>query len=325
MRFLQKNFKILLFRKRHSKTFLEHIKPIFILGKIYGCIFFDLDKKPLLTNILISAPIPLAYIFSCIDCWFVHTVLPTIPSSKYQLVSDSLFVVGCTVNAILQSYNYFVKRGQHKEFFLDAQKTNEILGVGIRYGINYSFIYFTALLSVLTTSLVVIGYYSPMITFDFTHIAYVIIHVQALLVSEFISFTLLREVRRQFAVINEKLWIIIERIDLKDESVVETDQLLAQHKRLCKYCLEFNSFLGVTLLIDFAVNIVMMVQGTHFVFFVIINLVDGKNVDVYVGFVRCIKMLLGWVIVVLKLLSWIGVQKEVCLTSCMFVKIKINN
>lgn len=312
MRFLYQNLKELPFRKKR-KTFLEHIKPMIILGRIFGCIFFDLGENPALVNVLLSLPLPLVYIYSCLDAWFIHKGLPTTPSTKYLLVSDVLSIAGSTLNVILQTGLYFVKRKRFKKFFLDVERANEALGIKdqVRYSLNFSSIVFITLVTITTTSYLLIVHYSPTISMDFTHFAYITMNFHISHVGELISFTLLQEVRKQFAVINGKLGMVIERSTQKDKPIDEVHHLVERHKQLCKYCLDFNNFLGIIIITSFAMNMLAMVQSCHFGFSLLMNFVKGKSVDAYLGTARCIKMFMGLGYIILKLMSWIGVRKEV--------------
>lgn len=234
-----------------EKTLLEQIIPILRLGNIFGTALFTLSQETVLIRILLSAPLQIIFVASCVNFSDIFNMFRS--RTKYEHVVDVLFFVVAIAGTMIRPIYFFVYRKRHKQIVLDIHKMNCSLGMEKRQRFvpNVPLTYTLLMMIIMSFLSTVFFIEFHMINLTVGNIIAVLIIFQSSLVNDITEKTIAWELRNSFVDINDNIMSCITQNRI-------AEYMLA-HRKLAKLSLEFNYLCSTPLIVNLSLNITLTV------------------------------------------------------------------
>lgn len=302
-RFLTKT----IFTKK-EKTFLEDIKPLIFLGKIYGTVLFASDDESIFGTGMKILPLLILYI---ICCYFSLITLDTHKNISVLQHKFSMILLFLTIGGTIMKFIYFfLRRQEHKNLILKIHQLNRLLGYEKRPSPSLKWPVFKIISHILSRD---ITFY---ITFkkvqvNFMNIPNMLVlgwSFNACILNEFITRFIGQELLNQFRILNQKILIISETVGTICGDVESILELIRFRKILSKLSLKFNEFCILPLLVTLALQGCLSVWMLYNCFLHVVLQTPGY---VFVILMMVMRTALTTMYTLAIIGGWTAIQKEV--------------
>ncbi|KAK9695806.1 hypothetical protein QE152_g32334 [Popillia japonica] len=298
---MKRILKKTIFRKK-EKTFLESLHLLLSLGRIFGNVLITFDDDSILKPIMIALPLQIIYLIYCINYLDLINLFKT--STKFERISDYIFLIILASGILLKPIYYFLKREQHKRILHDINNLNRYLYVKEKradFVIDFRVIFIITLL--ILTDVMIVTVFKNLQMVNDTKGSYFIIlsSLNSNRLGEYINQCVIGEITKQFKMLNEKI------VDCQQD-MSEAVKAVEARAKLLRISEKFNDICTFPQLIVLSLFVTMGVWELHSGFLFIINKLSHYRYRILFLFIRMFIVLTSVAVIIR---TWCSITKEV--------------